>query len=161
MPEKWAKTRVRHFQGPVYIRKEFSSVCYPKLKMSRILTGSLEDHLEGLPQPLCLKAPNEEVNSRVSRAVGAGQVDADVAESVMFRVSYEAADDAEGQPEEKEAQDRQQKNQVELSGPVLLGARLDSEEEQQAGQAQDGEREEDPHGGGGRQCGTELCPWDE
>lgn len=85
----------------------------------------MEDQLEGLPQPLSLKAPNEKVKSRVSHAVGAGQEDAGVAEAVVLHVSYKEPDDAEAQAKEEEAQGREQKDQVELSGPVLLGTRLD------------------------------------
>ena len=125
------------------------------LSILRLLTqGSLKDHLEGLRRPLPLKAPDEEANGRVGRAVDAGQEDTDVIEDVNF-LSCTEPDDTEGQAEE-EAQERKQEDQIELSGLMLLGAGLNSPEQQQTGNAQDGELEEDRHGGGSLKFVTEL-----
>lgn len=122
--------------------------------------GSPEDHLEGLARPLPVKA-TDEVEGRVSRAVDTGQEDTEVVEGVISRFGHGEPDDAEGQTEEEEAQDREQKDHVELWGMLLLGAGLEAAEQQQTGRAQDGEQEEDPGGGGGHKRGTELCLWDE
>ena len=70
--------------------------------------GSLKDCLEALRGPLLLKAPDEEVNGRVGRAVDAAQEDTDVIGDVIFFLSYIEPDDTEGQTEE-EAQEREER----------------------------------------------------
>ena len=115
----------------------------------------MKDCLEALRGPLPLKAPDEEVSGRVGRAVDAAQEDTDVIEGVIFFLSCIEPDDTEGQTEE-EAQEREQEDQVEPSGLMLLGAGLDSVEQQQTGYAQDGELEEDRHSGGSIKSITEL-----
>ena len=70
--------------------------------------GSLKDCLEALLGPLLLKAPDEEVNGRVGRAVDAAQEDTDVIGDVIFFLSCIEPDDTEGQTEE-EAQEREER----------------------------------------------------
>ena len=68
----------------------------------------MKDCLEALRGPLLLKAPDEEVNGRVGRAVDAAQEDTDVIGDVIFFLSYIEPDDTEGQTEE-EAQEREER----------------------------------------------------
>lgn len=79
----------------------------------------MKNPLDGLPQLLPQKAPSEEMNGRVSSAVGGRQEDADVIARLLLRFQRGEPDDAERRTTEKEDQNGEQNGQV---GALLADA---------------------------------------